>query len=155
MPENFLPISKKDLAVLGWAQLDIILISGDAYVDHPAYGVPLIGRFLASQGFKVGIIPQPDWKKTADFSALGRPRLFFGVSAGNVDSLVANYTANKKPRQDDDYSPGGKAGCRPVALRARRPDPRRTQRGRQGTSGLQTEQVQTTAMTNVDAYPFS
>ncbi|MEW6089068.1 MAG: YgiQ family radical SAM protein [bacterium] len=113
MKEKFLPASKEDLKERGWKELDIILVSGDAYVDHPTYGTALIGRFLESKGFKVGVIAQPDWKNKEDFARLGKPRLFFGVTAGNVDSMIANYTANKKIRNDDDYSPGGKAGFRP------------------------------------------
>ena len=97
----------------GWNHLDIILITGDAYVDHPAFGVPLIGRVLESQGYRVGIIAQPDWRDVDDFKRLGRPRLFFGITSGNVDSMVANYTANKRPRKKDDFTPGGKTGKRP------------------------------------------
>jgi uncharacterized radical SAM protein YgiQ len=113
MQTNFLPISKDDLKARGWSELDVILVSGDAYVDHPSYAAAIIGRVLESEGFKVGIIAQPDWKNTIDFKRLGRPKLFFGVTAGNLDSMIANYTANKMPRSSDDYSPGGKAGCRP------------------------------------------
>jgi uncharacterized radical SAM protein YgiQ len=113
MNNKFLPISDKDLRARNWSQLDIILISGDAYVDHPSYGVALIGRVLEDSGFKVGIIAQPDWRKPDDFLRLGKPKLFFGISAGNLDSMVANYTANKKPRSKDDYSPGGKTNLRP------------------------------------------
>ena len=97
----------------GWRKLDVILITGDAYVDHPAYGAALIARVLESKGYRVGIIAQPDWRSVDDFKRLGRPRLFFGITSGNVDSMVANYTANKRPRKKDDYSPGGKAGLRP------------------------------------------
>ena len=97
----------------GWDQLDIILITGDAYVDHPAFGVALIGRVLESHGYRVGIIAQPDWRTADDFRRLGRPRLFFGITSGNVDSMVANYTANKRRRKKDDFTPGGKAGNRP------------------------------------------
>ncbi len=110
---DFLPISREDLAARGWEELDIILVTGDAYVDHPAYGMALIGRYLEHHGFKVGIIAQPDWRKVDDFTKLGKPRLFFGITAGNVDSMIANYTANKKIRRDDDYAPGGIAGQRP------------------------------------------
>jgi uncharacterized radical SAM protein YgiQ len=113
MSKDFLPISKNDLKNRGWKEADIILISGDAYVDHPSYGVSAIGRFLESKGYKVGIIAQPDWRSIKDFLKLGAPRLFFGITSGNVDSMVANYTANKKPRKIDDYSPGGKIGLRP------------------------------------------
>ncbi len=111
--DDFLPISRSDMQQRGWADLDVILITGDAYVDHPAYGVALIGRTLESRGYRVGVIAQPDWRTVADFERLGRPRLFFGITSGNVDSMVANYTANKRPRQKDDYAPGGKAGRRP------------------------------------------
>jgi uncharacterized radical SAM protein YgiQ len=98
---------------LGWKELDIILVTGDAYVDHPSFGVSLIGHYLVSFGFKVGIIAQPDWKSEKDITRLGRPRLFFGVTAGNVDSMVANYTASMKKRKTDDYTPGGISGKRP------------------------------------------
>jgi uncharacterized radical SAM protein YgiQ len=97
----------------GWDELDIILVTGDAYVDHPSYGAALIGRVLESASFKVGIMAQPDWRNLDAFKALGRPKLFFGVTAGNLDSMVANYTANKKVRNIDDYSPGGKSHLRP------------------------------------------
>ncbi|WP_319524215.1 YgiQ family radical SAM protein [uncultured Desulfosarcina sp.] len=110
---EFLPVSQSDVKQRGWDRLDIILITGDAYVDHPAYGVALIGRALEAEGFRVGIIAQPDWRTDADFKRLGKPRLFFGITSGNVDSMVANYTANKRPRKKDDYTPGGKAGMRP------------------------------------------
>ncbi len=113
MMTDFLPISKSDLSKRGWQEPDIILVIGDAYVDHPSYGASMIGRVLEDAGFKVGIIAQPDWRQPDDFKKLGRPRLFFGVTAGNLDSMVANYTANKKLRKADDYAPGGKAGLRP------------------------------------------
>ncbi|GBR75937.1 YgiQ family radical SAM protein [Candidatus Termititenax persephonae] len=98
---------------LGWDTLDVILVSGDAYVDHPSFGTALIGRYLEAHGFKVGIIPQPDWKNPQSIAVLGRPNLFFCVSAGNIDSLVNNYTADKKPRRTDMYSPDNEAGHRP------------------------------------------
>ncbi|HEY3276600.1 MAG TPA: YgiQ family radical SAM protein [Syntrophorhabdaceae bacterium] len=110
---NFLPLTKKDMDARGWESLDIIIVTGDAYVDHPSFGAAIIGRVLESAGFRVGIIAQPDWKKTDDFLALGKPRLFFGVTSGNLDSMVANYTSHKKIRSKDAYSPGGKAGLRP------------------------------------------
>jgi uncharacterized radical SAM protein YgiQ len=110
---EFLPVSIEDLKKRGWDELDIILVTGDAYVDHPSYGAAIIGRVLENAGFKVGIIAQPDCQNVDDFKALGRPRLFFGVTAGNLDSMVANYTANKKVRNIDDYSPGGKSHLRP------------------------------------------
>lgn len=113
MRNNFLPISKEDMSRRGWTELDIILITGDAYVDHPSYGVAVIGRLLEQSDFKVGIIAQPNWRDTQDFIRLGKPRLFFGITAGNTDSMIANYTANKKPRKIDKYSPGDKTGRRP------------------------------------------
>jgi uncharacterized radical SAM protein YgiQ len=113
MGHDFLPISRSDMQQRGWDELDVILITGDAYVDHPAYGVALIGRVLESHGYRVGIIAQPDWRTAEDFKRLGRPRRFFGITSGNVDSMVANYTANKRPRKKDDAAPGGKTGMRP------------------------------------------
>jgi len=113
MRKNFLPISLEDVKARGWDELDIILVTGDAYVDHPSYGAAIIGRVLESKGYKVGILAQPDVKNVEDFRRLGRPRLFFGITSGNVDSMISNYTANKKIRSDDDYSPQGKAGFRP------------------------------------------
>jgi len=110
---DFLPVNKKDLKQRKWDELDIILVSGDAYVDHPTWASAILGRFLERQGYRVGIIAQPDWKSIDDFKQLGAPRLFFGVSAGNLDSMVNHYTANRKKRHDDVFSPGGKAGCRP------------------------------------------
>ena len=112
MPD-FLPVSKEDLKKRGIEQLDIILVTGDAYIDHPSFGSSLIGRYLELHGFTVGIIAQPDWKKDDDFLKLGAPRLFFGVSAGNLDSMVANYTADNKVRRNDMYTPGNEAGHRP------------------------------------------
>lgn len=110
---SFLLTSKQEIKRQGWDSLDIILISGDAYVDHPSFGVSVIGRVLENEGYRVGIIAQPDWRNTNDFRKLGKPRLFFGITAGNLDSMVSNYTAHKKPRKEDDYSPGGKAENRP------------------------------------------
>jgi uncharacterized radical SAM protein YgiQ len=112
-PFPFLPTTRAEVRARGWDQLDVIIVSGDAYVDHPAFGPPLIGRFLEKRGFKVGIIAQPDWHSAAPFRALGRPRLFFGVSAGNLDSMLNRLTAQKKNRGEDQYSPGGRTGCRP------------------------------------------
>jgi uncharacterized radical SAM protein YgiQ len=111
--KKFLPISKQDLAERGWDACDIILVTGDANVDHPSYGAAMIGRVLEDAGYKVGIIAQPDWRSDKDFLALGRPRLFFGITAGNLDSMVSNYTASRKPRRTDDYAPGGRSGLRP------------------------------------------
>ncbi|MGZ3425120.1 MAG: YgiQ family radical SAM protein, partial [Polyangia bacterium] len=109
----FLPVTMADVRARGWSELDIIIISGDAYVDHPAFGPPLIARFLEGRGFKVGLIAQPDWRSADAFRALGRPRLFFGVAAGNMDSMLNRLTAQKKNRGEDQYSPGGERGKRP------------------------------------------
>lgn len=109
----FLPATQKELNQLGWKQLDIIIVTGDAYVDHPSFGPVLIARYLHSKGFKVGIISQPDWHSDKDFTKLGKPRLFFGVSSGNMDSMVNHYTAQRKIRSNDAYSPDGKMGLRP------------------------------------------
>ncbi len=106
--ELFLPVTAADLRARGWEALDVIIVSGDAYVDHPAFGPPLIGRFLEGRGLRVGIIAQPDWQSVDAFRELGRPRLFFGVSAGNLDSMLNRLTAQKKHRGEDQYSPGGR-----------------------------------------------
>ena len=108
-----LPMSKEEMDQLGWDSCDIILITGDAYVDHPSFGMALIGRLLEAQGFRVGIIAQPDWQDTKAFQKLGRPNLYFGVTAGNMDSMVNRYTADRRIRSDDAYSPNGEAGQRP------------------------------------------
>ncbi|MCX7941493.1 MAG: YgiQ family radical SAM protein [Dictyoglomaceae bacterium] len=110
---NFLPISLEEAKRKGWYELDIIIISGDAYVDHPSFGSAVIGRFLEYHGFKVGIIPQPNWRDKEEFKVLGKPRLFFGITAGSVDSMVANYTPNKNKRKEDAYTEGGVSGKRP------------------------------------------
>jgi uncharacterized radical SAM protein YgiQ len=112
-PHPFLPTTRAEMAARGWDELDIVMVSGDAYVDHPAFGPPLIARFLEARGYRVGIIAQPDWHSAEPFRALGKPRLFFGVSAGNLDSMLNRLTAQKKNRAEDQYSPGGKTGCRP------------------------------------------
>lgn len=109
----FLPVSKEDLASRGIEQLDFVFVSGDAYVDHSSFAAALLGRLLESKGFSVGIIAQPDWKDVASFTKLGRPKLAFLVSAGAMDSMVSNYTANNKPRSSDAYAHGGEAGHRP------------------------------------------
>jgi uncharacterized radical SAM protein YgiQ len=109
----FLPTSRAEMAALGWTQCDIIIVTGDAYVDHPSFGMAIIGRVLEAQGFKVGIIAQPDWHSAADFQALGEPRLFFGVTGGNMDSMVNRYTSDRRVRSDDAYTPGGTGGKRP------------------------------------------
>ena len=109
----FLPISKEDMEKRGWDQLDFVLVSADAYVDHPSFGAAIIARVLESQGFRVGVLAQPDWRREESFLALGRPKLAFMVSGGNIDSMVAHYTVAKRRRSEDEYSPGGKAGYRP------------------------------------------
>lgn len=112
--EFWLPISKKEMDKRGWEQADIILVSGDAYVDHPSFGIAVIGRVLEQAGYKVAILPQPNWRDDGrDFKKLGKPRLFFGVSAGSMDSMVNHYTARKRLRSNDAYTPGGQAGFRP------------------------------------------
>jgi uncharacterized radical SAM protein YgiQ len=112
-PMTFLPITKEEALKRGWDELDVIFVSGDAYIDHPAFGVPLLARWLEMGGFRVGIIPQPDWRTKEAFMALGRPRLFFAVSAGAMDSMVAHYTPARKLRHDDAYTPGNRHGARP------------------------------------------
>ncbi|RWH72947.1 MAG: YgiQ family radical SAM protein [Mesorhizobium sp.] len=109
----FLPMSRVEMAALGWDECDIVLVTGDAYVDHPSFGMAIIGRLLESQGFRVGIISQPDWQSAEPFKALGRPRLFFGVTGGNLDSMVNRYTSDRKLRHDDAYTAGGEGGKRP------------------------------------------
>jgi uncharacterized radical SAM protein YgiQ len=106
-------MSMREAKELGIQEFDIILVTGDAYIDHPSFGVAIIGRVLWDAGYTVGIIAQPDWKGDADFKKLGKPRLFFGVTSGNVDSMVNNYTPNLKVRSDDVYSPAGEGGLRP------------------------------------------
>ncbi|GHV94900.1 YgiQ family radical SAM protein [Spirochaetia bacterium] len=110
---NFLPICRSDMEERGWEACDFIFVSGDAYIDHPSFAAALVCRVLEDAGYKTGIIPQPDWKDPAAYTALGRPRLGFLVGSGNMDSMVAHYTAAKRKRSDDAYSPGGKAGLRP------------------------------------------
>ena len=111
---DFLPTTKKEVELRGWNQLDVILFSGDAYVDHPAFGAAVIGRVLESKGFKVAIVPQPDWHGDfRDFKKLGRPRLCFAISPGAMDSMVNRYTANRRKRHDDAYSPDSRHDMRP------------------------------------------
>lgn len=112
-PAPFLPMSRAEMEALGWEACDIILITGDAYIDHPSFGMAIIGRLLEAQGFRVGLICQPDWHSAEAFRALGRPLLYFGVTAGNMDSMINHYTADRKPRSDDAYTAGGTAGKRP------------------------------------------
>jgi len=114
MDLKWLPITKKESDLRGWDELDIVLVTGDAYVDHPSFGMAVIGRTLEREGYKVGIIPQPNWRDDLrDFRKFGKPRLFFGVSSGSMDSMVNHYTANKRLRSNDAYTPGGEAGFRP------------------------------------------
>ena len=112
-PAPFLPMSREEMDLLGWDSCDVIIVTGDAYVDHPSFGMAIIGRLLEAQGFRVGIISQPDWQSKHDFMKLGQPNLFFGVAAGNMDSMINRYTADRKIRSDDAYTPGGVAGKRP------------------------------------------
>ncbi len=108
-----LPMSRAEMDALGWDSCDIIIVTGDAYVDHPSFGMAIVGRLLEAQGFRVGIIAQPDWRSKDAFTALGQPGLFFGITAGNMDSMVNRYTADRRIRSDDAYSPGGGGGKRP------------------------------------------
>ncbi len=112
-PAPFLPMGRAEMDALGWDSCDVVLVTGDAYVDHPSFGMAIIGRTLEAQGFRVGIIAQPDWHSAEPFRALGRPNLFFGVTAGNMDSMINRYTADRKIRSDDAYTPGGEGGRRP------------------------------------------
>ncbi|MFT3777515.1 MAG: YgiQ family radical SAM protein [Ottowia sp.] len=109
----FLPMSRAEMDALGWDSCDVVLVTGDAYVDHPSFGMAVIGRVLEAQGFRVGIIAQPDWQSADAFKALGRPNLFWGVTAGNMDSMINRYTADRKIRSDDAYTPGDEGGRRP------------------------------------------
>ncbi len=111
---DFLPTTKKELEIRGWSEVDVVLFSGDAYIDHPAFGAAVIGRILEAQGLQVAIVPQPNWRDDLrDFKKMGKPRMFFAISAGNMDSMVNHYTANKRLRSDDAYTPDGKSGMRP------------------------------------------
>ena len=110
---KFLPTSREEMTALGWDSCDVIVVTGDAYVDHPSFGMSVIGRMLEAQGFRVGIIAQPDWQSAEPFKALGKPNLFFGVTSGNMDSMINRYTADRKIRSDDAYTPGDIGGKRP------------------------------------------
>jgi uncharacterized radical SAM protein YgiQ len=109
----FLPMSRAEMQALGWDACDVILVTGDAYVDHPSFGMAIVGRVLEAQGFRVGIVAQPDWHSVRDFQALGKPNLFFGVTGGNMDSMVNRYTSDRRIRSDDAYTPAGVGGARP------------------------------------------
>ncbi len=111
--EPALPMTREEMDARGWDEIDVLLISGDAHVDHPSFGVPLLGRWLVQHGFRVGIVAQPKWNDTTDFTVMGAPRLFVGVTAGTIDSMLAHHTTFKKKRSDDQYTPGGRAGARP------------------------------------------
>ncbi len=110
---TFLPMTREEMDRLGWDRPDILLVSGDSYIDHPSFGIPLLGRVLAAHGYKVALVCQPNWNDTSQIEALGRPRLYAGVSAGAMDSMLSHYTSFRKKRSDDAYTPGGKAGARP------------------------------------------
>ncbi|MFZ5427202.1 MAG: YgiQ family radical SAM protein [Thermodesulfobacteriota bacterium] len=110
---DFLPMTRAEMNRLGWDELDVLLVTGDAYVDHPSFGAPLLGRWLVAHGYRTGLAAQPAWEGPESVSAMGRPRLFAGVTAGSLDSMLAHYTAFRKKRSDDAYTPGGKAGARP------------------------------------------
>ena len=108
--KQWLPTTKKEIEHLGWDYIDVILFSGDAYIDHPSMGAAVIGRVLEANGYRVAIVPQPNWRDDLrDFAKLGKPRLFFSVSAGAMDSMVNHYTANRRKRSDDAYTPNAKA----------------------------------------------
>ena len=132
----FLPMSRAEMDVLGWDACDVVLVTGDAYVDHPSFGMAIIGRLLEAQGFRVGIIAQPDWQSAEPFKALGQPTLFFGVTGGNMDSMVNRYTSDRRLRHNDSYTPDGEGGKRPDRCRHRlraalpRGVPRRADRAR-------------------------
>ena len=111
--QDFLPVTREDMKSRGWDELDFVYVTGDAYVDHPSFGSAIIGRLLESRGYRVGMIPQPDWRKKESIQVFGEPRLGFLVTAGNMDSMVNHYTVSKKHRSTDAYSPGGKMGLRP------------------------------------------
>src|SRR3569623_1209610 len=109
----FLPTTRAEMDELGWDSCDVVLVTGDAYIDHPSFGMALVGRLLESHGFRVGILDQPDWNNPDAFQELGRPNLFWGVTAGNMDSMVNRYTSDRRLRSDDAYSPDGQGGLRP------------------------------------------
>lgn len=110
---DFLPMTRQEMSKLGWEELDILLVTGDAYIDHPTHGAALLGRWLIAHGFRTGLIAQPNWENPDDFTVMGRPRLFASSTAGALDSMLAHYTAFRKKRHDDSYTPGGQAGARP------------------------------------------
>ena len=109
----FLPITREEMERRGWQQPDFVFVTGDSYVDHPSFGVSILSRVLEAKGYKVAILPQPNWHSDKDFKRFGKPRLGFLVTSGNIDSMVAHYTAAKRRRSDDAYTAGGKSGGRP------------------------------------------
>ena len=129
--ERWLPTTAEEIRARGWDAPDVVFVTGDAYVDHPSFAMAVLGRVLESHGVRVAILPQPDWRSAEAWRALGRPRLFYAVSAGNMDSMINHYTANKKRRNDDAYSPGGRIGLRPD-----RPTPVYAQRCREAFAGV-------------------
>ncbi len=110
---DFLPINKKEMLERGWQDVDFVFVTGDSYVDHPSFGVAILTRLLENKGYRVAVLSQPNWKNDGDFTQFGRPRLAFMVTSGNIDSMVAHYTAAKRLRHDDAYTAGGVAGKRP------------------------------------------
>src|SRR5712691_11037410 len=108
-----LPMTRQEMLARGWDSVDVVFVTGDAYIDHPSFAMAILGRVLEAAGFRVAMLSQPDWHSCQPWRQFGRPRLFFGISAGNMDSLINHYTANKKVRNDDAYSPGGRIGLRP------------------------------------------
>ncbi len=113
MPLDFLPLSRADMRRRGWDSVDFVYVSGDAYVDHPSFGMAIITRLLEAHGYRIGVIAQPDWRDPQSVCTFGEPRLGFLVSSGNMDSMVNHYTVARKRRSSDAYSPGGKSGLRP------------------------------------------
>src|SRR5437762_6466110 len=126
-----LPMSRAEMDARGWDAVDVVFVTGDAYIDHPSFAMAILGRVLEAEGFRVAILAQPDWKSADAWRALGAPRLFYAVSAGNMDSMINHYTANRKRRNDDAYSPGGRIGLRPD-----RPTPIYAQRCREAFPGV-------------------
>src|SRR5687768_1530136 len=112
-PAEPLPMSREEMESRGWDYVDVVFVTGDAYIDHPSFAMALLGRLLEAEGFRVAILSQPDWRSCEAWRAFGRPKLFFAISAGNMDSMINHYTANRKVRNDDAYSPGGRIGRRP------------------------------------------
>src|SRR5271155_5382653 len=110
---RFLPMTRREMKDRGWNEVDVVFVTGDAYIDHYSFAMAILGRVLEAEGFRVAILSQPDWRSAEPWRTFGRPRLFFAVSAGNMDSMINHYTANKKVRNDDAYSPGGRIHLRP------------------------------------------